>query len=66
MLFFEKKDTTIISAVGCSRYVSSKFIDTPICLTRHKTLLDGYQSHQSIRQEPISSLQSITKKFTSE
>ncbi|CAF4347374.1 unnamed protein product [Rotaria sp. Silwood2] len=66
MLFFEKKDTTIISAVGCSRYASSKFIDTPICLTRHKTLPDGYQSHQSIRQEPISSLQSITKRFTSE
>ncbi|CAF2886323.1 unnamed protein product [Rotaria sp. Silwood2] len=56
ILFFEKKGTTIISAVGCSRYASSKFIDTPICLVRHKTLPNGYESHQSIRQEPIVSL----------
>ncbi|CAF3146101.1 unnamed protein product [Rotaria sp. Silwood2] len=56
ILFFEKKDTTIISAVGCSRYASSKFIDTPICLVRHKKLPNGYESHQSIRQEPIVSL----------
>ena len=37
-LEFSQDDPTIISAVCRARYSSSKFIDTPICLIRHKTL----------------------------
>ncbi|CAF4881177.1 unnamed protein product, partial [Rotaria socialis] len=55
-LSFETKDTTIISAVGRSRYTNSKFIDTPICLTRHKTLPNRSTSHQSVHQESILNL----------
>ena len=36
-LEFSKEDPSIISAVCRARYTSSKFIDTPICLIRHKT-----------------------------
>ena len=36
ILRFNDKDTTIISAVACSRYASSKFVDTPIRLVGHK------------------------------
>ena len=51
VLDFEKEDTTIISAVCHARYASSKFIDTPICLIRHRTLSEVYTSQQSSCQE---------------
>ncbi|CAF1471735.1 unnamed protein product [Adineta steineri] len=55
-LHFQDDNTTIISAVGCARYTSSKFIDTPIRLIGHKTL-----STQTTRQEPKSDLRSFIK-----
>ncbi|CAF1303797.1 unnamed protein product [Rotaria sp. Silwood1] len=65
-LIFKEKDTTIISAVGCSRYVSSKFIDTPIRLIRHKTLPNGYNNNQSIHEECKLDLRNFSKKFDSQ
>ncbi|CAF2615292.1 unnamed protein product [Rotaria sp. Silwood2] len=65
-LVFKEKDTTIISAVGCSRYVSSRFIDTPIRLIRHKTLPNEFNSNQSIHDESKIDLRNFTKKFDSQ
>ncbi|CAF2059974.1 unnamed protein product [Rotaria magnacalcarata] len=65
-LFFETKDTSIISAVGRSRYTNSKFIDTPICLTRHKTQSNQSTSHALIHQEPTLNLRNIRKKLISD
>jgi hypothetical protein len=50
-LHFKTVDTTIISAICCARYSSSKFIDTPIRLIRHKKLPKAYKSQQSAHQE---------------
>jgi hypothetical protein len=51
-LHFKTVDTSIISAVCCARYASSKFIDTPIRLICHKTLPKAYKSQQPTREEP--------------
>ncbi|CAF3977540.1 unnamed protein product [Rotaria sordida] len=66
ILFFKEEDTTIISAVGCARYVSSKFIDTPIRLICHKTLPNGYKNNQSTHQVSILSLREFSKMFDSQ
>ncbi|CAF4061836.1 unnamed protein product, partial [Adineta steineri] len=60
-LYFKDDNTTVISAVGCARYTSSKFIDTPICLTGHKTLPTKNIISQTTRQEPRLDLRSFTK-----
>ncbi|CAF3774358.1 unnamed protein product, partial [Adineta steineri] len=60
-LYFKDDNTTVISAVGCARYASSKFIDTPICLTGHKTLPTKNIISQTTRQEPRLDLRSFTK-----
>jgi ankyrin repeat protein len=51
LLEFSKEDPSIISAVCRARYASSKFIDTPICLIRHKTKPKKYNSQQPILEE---------------
>jgi ankyrin repeat protein len=63
-LDFKKEDTTIISALCRARYTSSKFIETPICLIRHKTEPKICESHKSTRQEPKLDLAYFHKQFT--
>ncbi|CAF4878847.1 unnamed protein product [Rotaria sp. Silwood1] len=62
-LHFEKKETTIISAVGRARYRNSKFIDTPLRLTLHKKPPNENNSHQCIRQDPKFDFYSYNKYF---
>ena len=63
-LFFKEEDnTTIISAVCCARYASSKFIDTPIRLTRHKKLPKENKNHQPTRLDPKLDLREFNKQF---
>jgi ankyrin repeat protein len=61
-----KEDTTIISAVCCARYASSKFIDTPIRLIRHKTLPKGCKSQQSTHKKPELNLRHFDQQFSSQ
>jgi hypothetical protein len=51
-LEFPKEDPSIISAVCRARYASSKFIDTPICLIRHKTEPRKTENQRSTFEEP--------------
>lgn len=64
-LYFEE-NSTIISAVYRARYASSKFIDTPICLIRHKTLPQTYKKSKSIRQELKLDLRAFNKQLDNE
>ncbi len=65
MLYFED-DTTIISAVCCARYASSKFIDTPIRLIRHKTLPKGCKNQQPTRKESKLDLRHFDREFSNQ
>jgi ankyrin repeat protein len=60
-LVFNKEDPTVISAVCQARYASSKFIDTPICLIRHKTEPKKNENQQVIRQETKIDLRLLTR-----
>jgi hypothetical protein len=64
-LHFKDKDTTIISAVCCARYVSSKFIEMPLRLTRHKISSRENNHSQSIRQDVRLDLRTFDKQFQS-
>ena len=65
-LEFIKKETTLISAVCCARYVSSRFIDTPLRLTLHKTRPSKSHSARWIRQDPQFRFRSFSKSFQSQ
>jgi hypothetical protein len=60
-LEFPKEDPTIISAVCRARYTSSKFIDTPICLIRHKTDLKKNENQQLNFEEPTLYIQQLSR-----
>ncbi|CAF2522609.1 unnamed protein product [Rotaria sp. Silwood2] len=62
-LNFEKKDTTVISAVCRARYLNSKFIDTPLRLTLHQSPINENNSHRCIRQDPQFDFYSYNKYF---
>jgi ankyrin repeat protein len=63
LCYKQEDNTTIISAVCCARYTSSKFIDAPIHLIRHKTLPKGYKNNQSTRSEVKLDLRGFDKQF---
>jgi ankyrin repeat protein len=65
-LDFEEEYTTIISAVCRARYASSKFIDTPIHLIRHKTKPKKFKSQQSTSKESGSKLRYFDQQFSNQ
>jgi ankyrin repeat protein len=62
-LYFDKKDTTIISAVCRARYANSKFIETPLRLTLHQEPPKVNNTHRSIHQEPKFDFRNFNKQF---
>jgi hypothetical protein len=62
-LNFDKKETTIISAVCRARYVNSKFIETPLRLTLHQKSSEEKATYQSNRQDPKFEFRPFTKQF---
>jgi hypothetical protein len=59
-LIFDKKDTTIISAVCRARYANSKFIDTPLRLTLHQ---EPSNKNKSIRLDPKFDFRTFGRQF---
>ncbi|CAF1184231.1 unnamed protein product [Rotaria sordida] len=62
-LNFKKKETTVVSAVCHARYIKSKFIDTPLCLTLHKKPTNENNSHSYIHHDPKFDFYSFNKYF---
>jgi hypothetical protein len=64
-LFFTDQTTTIISAVCCARYGSTKFIDLPIRLALHK-LSSHTKRKDVLRVDPSFDFREFNKKFYSQ
>jgi hypothetical protein len=62
-LNFKKSDTSIMSAVYCARYGTSKLLDTPLRLTLHKKKLDNTH-HQFTREDLQLTPRQVTSMFT--
>jgi hypothetical protein len=60
-LEFSKEDQSIISAVCRARYTSSKFIDTPICLIRHKTEPKKTEKQKLTFEDPKLCIQQLSR-----
>lgn len=63
-LFFEKNDTTIISAVCRARYANSKFVETPIRLTLHEDSSKKIVTPQYARSDPKFDYRAFTRMFS--
>ncbi|CAF1268197.1 unnamed protein product [Rotaria magnacalcarata] len=64
-LNFDKDDTTVLSSACRARYVNTKFIQLPLCLTAHEKLRYANSGHIFRQEPPNHNTRDIHAKFLS-